>query len=50
LLKEARQNDQKKQVVPIDKMLNKYYKIRGYDPNGVPSLRTLHELGIPVAS
>lgn len=33
-------------VVPLDKMLPKYYKVRGWDENGVPKPKTLRKLGI----
>ena len=35
-----------KTVVPLDKMLPKYYRIRGWDANGVPTARTLKRLRI----
>ena len=35
-------------VVPLDKMLPKYYETRGWDKNGVPKPRTLKRLGIEV--
>jgi len=34
--------------VPIEKMLGKYYKARGYDENGIPKKRTLKRLGIEI--
>ncbi|MCU0848578.1 MAG: aldehyde ferredoxin oxidoreductase family protein [Spirochaetes bacterium] len=46
LLYEGRKCDPKEKVVPIDRMLGKYYKIRGYDKNGIPKDRTLKRLGI----
>lgn len=33
-------------VVPMDKMLPKYYKVRGWDENGVPKQKKLKKLGI----
>ncbi len=33
-------------VVPMDKMLPKYYKIRGWDPSGIPTDKTLRKLGL----
>ena len=33
-------------VVPLDKMLPKYYKIREWDANGVPTAKKLRKLGI----
>ena len=49
-LKEGRLNDPKKHVVPLDKMLDKYYKLRGYDENGIPTARTLKKYGIEIKS
>ncbi len=46
LLKEGRECDPKKRPVPLDKMLSKYYKARGYDSNGVPTNELLKKLGI----
>lgn len=34
-------------VVPLDKMLPEYYKVRGWDAHGVPTARRLRHLGIP---
>ena len=34
-------------VVPLDKMLPVYYKVRGWDAHGVPTARRLRHLGIP---
>jgi aldehyde:ferredoxin oxidoreductase len=35
-------------VVPLDKMLPRYYKVRGWDKNGVPTKRKLKKLKIDV--
>ncbi len=35
-------------VVPLDKMMPKYYQTRGWDKNGVPKKRKLKSLGIEV--
>ncbi|MBP8640993.1 MAG: aldehyde ferredoxin oxidoreductase family protein [Oscillospiraceae bacterium] len=35
-------------VVPLDKMLPRYYKVRGWDKNGVPTPKKLKKLGIDV--
>jgi len=35
-----------KHIVPLEKMLKKYYKVRGWDKNGVPLKRTLKRLKI----
>ncbi len=32
--------------VPLDRMLPKYYKLRGWDQNGVPTDTTLKQLSI----
>jgi len=46
LLNEARGGDPEKRTVPLEKMLKKYYKLRGYDENGIPTEKTLKRLGI----
>ena len=33
-------------VVHLDKMLNEYYKLRGWDQNGIPTKEKLRELGL----
>ena len=33
--------------IPLEKMLNQYYKIRGWDDNGIPSEKKLRKLNIP---
>ena len=33
-------------VVQLDEMLDRYYKLRGWDENGVPTKETLQNLGI----
>jgi aldehyde:ferredoxin oxidoreductase len=48
LLNESREDDLKKRTVPLEKMLDKYYKLRGYDANGIPTVDTLKKLGIQV--
>ncbi len=35
-------------VVPLAKMLPRYYKVRGWDKNGVPTPRKLKKLGIDI--
>jgi aldehyde:ferredoxin oxidoreductase len=37
-----------KSTVPLEPMLDKFYKLRGYDENGIPRLRLLRNLGIEV--
>ena len=46
LLTEGRECDPKKRTVPLHEMLDVYYKIRGYDANGIPTDATLQRLGI----
>ncbi|PKL35177.1 MAG: aldehyde:ferredoxin oxidoreductase [Spirochaetae bacterium HGW-Spirochaetae-1] len=36
----------KKSVVRLDKMIPKYYKLRGWDKNGIPKKKTLKKMGI----
>jgi aldehyde:ferredoxin oxidoreductase len=48
LLVEPREEDLHKRTVPLEKMLDKYYKLRGYDANGIPTVETLKKLGIDV--
>ncbi|NLZ66538.1 MAG: aldehyde ferredoxin oxidoreductase family protein [Clostridiaceae bacterium] len=35
-------------IVPLDKMLPKYYKVRGWDKNGVPTKKKMNKLGIDI--
>ena len=46
LLKEGRVSDPEKRTVPLDQMLPRYYKLRGYDPDGMPTAETLRRLEI----
>lgn len=46
LLNEGRISDPKHRAVPLEKMLPHYYKVRGYDENGIPKDRTLRKLKI----
>lgn len=48
LLFESQKDDPKKRKVPLKPMLEKYYKLRGYDKNGIPGSRVLKRLGISV--
>ncbi|MBI5550290.1 MAG: aldehyde ferredoxin oxidoreductase family protein [Desulfobacterales bacterium] len=48
LLTEGRRCDSEQHTVPLEPMLEKYYKIRGYDADGIPTPRTLQKLGIAV--
>jgi aldehyde:ferredoxin oxidoreductase len=45
-LTEGRGCDEKQQTVPLQPMLDNYYRLRGYDPHGVPTKITLKRLGI----
>jgi len=45
-LKEGRECDPKKTTVPLHKMLDKYYKVRGFDKNGIPTQKTMQKLNI----
>ena len=45
-LQEPRLDDPEKHLVPLDKMVRKYYKVKGYDANGIPEKRTLNKLQI----
>ncbi len=46
LLKEGRKNDPKRRTVPLEKMLDHYYDLRGFDSNGIPTRETLERLKI----
>jgi len=46
-LYEGRKSDSEGRTVPLEKMLRKYYRARGYDENGIPTPRLLKRLGIP---
>jgi len=46
-LKQGRGFDRDNKVVPLKKMLPKYYKVRGFDTDGIPMKKMLEELGIP---
>ena len=45
-LKEGRECDPKKTTVPLHKMLDKYYKVRGFDQNGIPTAEIMQKLRI----
>lgn len=47
-LTEGRKCDAQERTVPLEKMLKKYYRSRGYDSNGIPRKRTLKRLGIEI--
>jgi aldehyde:ferredoxin oxidoreductase len=46
LLHEGRGCDEKKRTVPLEIMLDQYYKKRGFDKNGIPKASLLKKLGI----
>lgn len=46
LLKEKRQAPMDHNTIPLDKMLDDYYKLRGYDSNGIPKPEKLKAIGI----
>lgn len=46
LLNEPRASDPDGRTVPLDKMLPTYYRLRGYDKQGIPSQATLKRLEI----
>ena len=48
LLHEPQEEDRPDTVVPLDRMLPKYYAVRGWDEKGVPTARRLKRLGIEV--
>jgi aldehyde:ferredoxin oxidoreductase len=49
LLEEGRECDPQKRSVPLSEMLDKYYALRGYDKDGIPTPATLKRLGIAAA-
>lgn len=46
LLNEFRKCDTKKRSIPLDKMIDRYYFVRGYDKNGIPKESTIKKLKI----
>lgn len=46
LLLEPRKDDPQKRTVPLEPMINKYYKLRGYDKDGIPEKSVLEKLGL----
>jgi hypothetical protein len=45
-LTEGRGCDAKKRTVPLQPMLDAYYRLRGYDVHGIPTEKTMKRLGI----
>lgn len=48
-LNEQRPCDDKNRGVPLETMLDDYYRLRGYDPQGIPTSGTLARLGIALS-
>jgi aldehyde:ferredoxin oxidoreductase len=46
LLNQARQDDPENLTVPLEQMISRYYKVRGYDKNGIPTEKLLKKLEI----
>jgi aldehyde:ferredoxin oxidoreductase len=46
LEEELEEGSSRNRVVQLDKMLNEYYQVRGWDKNGVPTEETKERLGI----
>lgn len=46
LTKQPQDEADKKTVVPLEKMLQKYYRVRGWDKDGVPTPKKRRKLGI----
>ncbi len=46
LINQPRQDDLEKLTVPLEQMISKYYKVRGYDKNGIPTQKLLKKLDI----
>lgn len=45
-LVEGRGCDTRKRTIPLQSMLDAYYRLRGYDPQGIPTEKTMKRLGI----
>ena len=46
LLKEPRPEDKKKRLIPLQKLLKDYYKVKGYDADGIPTEKKLRAMKI----
>lgn len=46
LMNDFRKSDTRKRPIPLNKMLRKFYSIRGFDSNGIPTQKTLKRLGL----
>jgi aldehyde:ferredoxin oxidoreductase len=47
MLYEVMPGDPDRRMVPVDAMLDEYYRLRGFDSDGIPSAATLARLQIP---
>ncbi len=47
MIMESISGDKKRRMVPLDKMIGKYYKLRGYNLEGIPLSSLLDKLKIP---
>jgi aldehyde:ferredoxin oxidoreductase len=45
-LREGRACDPRKRTVPLESMLDAYYRLRGFDSRGIPKTETLSRLGL----
>jgi aldehyde:ferredoxin oxidoreductase len=45
-LREGRTSDIKRRTVPLEAMLDDYYRLRGWDSRGIPGQQTLSRLGL----
>jgi len=45
---ETMPGDKNKRTIPIEKLVKKYYRLRGYDENGIPRKELLDELEIEI--
>jgi aldehyde:ferredoxin oxidoreductase len=48
LTKEKRLSDAKNSLVPLGKMIKKYYRLKGYNSDGIPTQKTLMKCGIEI--
>ena len=46
MLNEFRKCDSKERGIPLEKMLNRYYFVRGFDKNGIPKEGTIKRMKI----
>ena len=46
LLKEFRKSDTRKKAIPLELMVRQFYRLRGFDSNGIPTTKTLKRLHI----